>query len=116
MVVRTEPFLVVLFLLVLHELKLGCEAFLTVMTSNVFVQLSTIVIDKTMVDSSMFYHIIFSREHCFTTVAGVLGAVHVHHVIDMSILVIGYEVTVVTFDNLFIEPFMLLDMLSELLV
>ena len=69
-----------------------------------------------MLLTSMLYHIVFGREYCLTVVASVICAVNVHHVVDMCVFIICYEITVVTFDYLFIHSFVLLDMLPEMLV
>ena len=100
MVVRTKPLFVMLGLFVLHKFKLVIETSLTVMALNTIlcVFLSVINIIKPMISSSMFYHIVVGRKYCVTAVTSVLCAVHVHHVVDMCVFVISYEVTVVTFD------------------
>ena len=85
-------------LLMLHEVETNCETFLTVMAIDLRLGLFTFVVIKSMLVSSMFYQIVFGSKYCVTAVASVLSAVHVHHVVDMCVFVISYEVTVVTFD------------------
>ena len=72
------------------------------MAINILSRLSIFIINEPMVNASMFYHVILGWKHCFTAVACVLCAVHVHHMVDMSVFIISYKVTVVTFDYLFI--------------
>ena len=81
------------------------------MTINTLSRLSIFIISEPMVNTSMSYHVILGLKHCFAGVAYVLCTVHVHHMVDMSVFIISYNVPVVTFDYLFIQSFVLLHMM-----